>query len=86
MVVNSKVNFHGDSDDKESACNVGDPGLVPWVTVKHIYYTYIFIHSQMEKKSKRNIIFTLEELSIKFAQKFNKIIAIKSNELDNVGR
>ena len=54
MVVNSKVSLHGDLDDKESACNVGDPGLVPWVTVKHMYYVlYIFIHSQMEKSLKR---------------------------------
>ena len=53
MVVYSKVNFHGDSDNKESACNVGDPGLVPWVTVKHMYYAlYIFIYSQMEKSLK----------------------------------
>lgn len=40
----------------------------------------------MEKMLKENIIFTLEELNIKLAQTFNKKIAIKSNELDNVGR
>ena len=24
------VGFPGGSDGKESACNVGDPGLIPW--------------------------------------------------------
>ena len=25
-----KVGFPGGSDDKESSCNAGDPGLIPW--------------------------------------------------------
>ena len=27
IIVN--LGFHGDSDGKESACNAGDPGLIP---------------------------------------------------------
>ena len=29
MCAELSVDFPGDSDGKESACNVGDPGLIP---------------------------------------------------------
>ena len=29
MCLRIKVGFHGDSDGKESACNLGDIGLIP---------------------------------------------------------
>ena len=54
MAVNSKVSLHGDLDDKESACNVGDPGLGPWVTVKNTCTVfYIFLYTPKWKKVKK---------------------------------
>ena len=29
--LEKNLGFPGDSDGKESVCNVGDPGLLPWV-------------------------------------------------------
>ena len=30
-MVTSDDGFPGSSDGKESACNAGDPGLIPWL-------------------------------------------------------
>ena len=31
LQVNSRVVFPGGSDSKESTCNAGDPGSIPWL-------------------------------------------------------